>query len=68
MEDNGHCINIHTISGGIVNFGGATTISPITITGGTSGSGQSPAETSIPRISPNASGMKGLADSFESGQ
>jgi hypothetical protein len=34
-------IYIQTISGGIVNFGGAVTIAPISITKGSSGSGSS---------------------------
>lgn len=38
---NGMIININTISGGIVNFGGAYKIAPVTISKSTSGSGQS---------------------------
>lgn len=34
-------IFINTISGGIVNFGGALKIAPISITSGSTGSGQS---------------------------
>ncbi len=34
LDDKKSCISINTISGGIVNFGGAVYISPITITKG----------------------------------
>jgi hypothetical protein len=33
------CVSIGTVSGGIVNFGGAVTIAPISITKTTAGSG-----------------------------
>ncbi|MEH7375485.1 spore germination protein [Neobacillus drentensis] len=39
MATNQDCITIGTISGGIVNFGGAKNISPISVTKTNSGSG-----------------------------
>lgn len=35
------CVNIGTVSGGIVNFGGAVNIAPISVTKTTAGSGGS---------------------------
>lgn len=40
MEKNQDCINIGTVSGGIVNFGGAVNIAPISVTKSISGSGE----------------------------
>ncbi|MBV7506530.1 hypothetical protein KW850_14795 [Bacillus sp. sid0103] len=50
MTINREGISIGTISGGIVNFGGAIWIAPITITSTTSGSGS---DNSTPRLSSN---------------
>lgn len=46
MKYNQDGIYINTVSGGIVNFGGAIKISPISITNSTSGSGSSNSEPS----------------------
>ena len=56
-------ITIGTISGGIVNFGGAVTIAPISITRTTSGSGGSNAGGS----STTSSGASGLSETSLSG-
>ncbi|MEH7072691.1 spore germination protein [Neobacillus drentensis] len=47
MASNQDGISIGTISGGIVNFGGAQCIAPITITTTTSGSGSDNTGTSV---------------------
>lgn len=40
MDKNQECVNIGTVSGGIVNFGGAVYIAPISVTKTISGSGE----------------------------
>ncbi|MDQ1145910.1 hypothetical protein QE429_002737 [Bacillus sp. SORGH_AS 510] len=40
MEKKQECVNIGTVSGGIVNFGGAVYIAPISVTKSISGSGE----------------------------
>jgi hypothetical protein len=47
LATNQDCITIGTISGGIVNFGGANNISPITVTKTNSGSGSDNTGTDI---------------------
>ncbi|MBT2658093.1 spore germination protein [Bacillus sp. ISL-18] len=56
-------ITIGTISGGIVNFGGAVTIAPISITRTTSGSGGDNAGESIT----TSSGASGISETSLSG-
>jgi hypothetical protein len=56
-------ITIGTISGGIVNFGGAVTIAPISITRTTTGSGGDNTGESIS----TSSGASGISESSLSG-
>jgi hypothetical protein len=49
VEKNQECINIGTVSGGIVNFGGAVYIAPISVTKTISGSGEEASNSSSQR-------------------
>ncbi|WP_223590008.1 spore germination protein [Neobacillus bataviensis] len=66
MDFNKDGISIGTISGGIVNFGGAVYISPISVTKTVSGSGsQNSGGSSTSTLAQNASIQSNLSDLIE---
>ncbi len=66
LENNQKCISIGTISGGIVNFGGAVWIAPISVTTTTSGSGNDNSGTEVSSSSgKNASLQRHITEIIE---